>query len=465
MYGSDASQQSNISRLSLLSSWECHNLGVPENAAELARNIVRKLRSRGFEAWLVGGCVRDLLLGISPKDYDVATNATPAEVLAIWPGSQRVGAQFGVVLVQEAGIHVEVATFRSESEYRDGRHPSHVEFETDARQDVLRRDFTINALLLDPDSGEVVDYVGGQEDLKSRTIRAIGIPEARFREDHLRMLRAVRFAARLGFDIHPDTEAAIVRLYPLVKDVSAERIRDEIVLILTHGSARRGMELLTTTRLLHAILPEVEAMQGVEQPPEFHPEGDVWTHTLLMLEQLPADASPALAMGVLLHDVGKPGTFRIAERIRFDGHVELGVKIAREILTRLRFSNEDIRQIEALIENHMRFKDAPQMKDSTLKRFLRLDSFDEHLELHRLDCVSSHGHLDNYDYVAARREALGQEQIKPPRLITGHDLLAAGFRPGPELGRVLDTVEDAQLEGRISSKEEALELAHSLRET
>ncbi len=430
---------------------------------ELALEIAGELRRRGFESWLVGGCVRDLLLGISPKDYDVCTNATPDQVLELWPDSQRVGAHFGVVLVHRAGVHVEVATYRSESEYHDGRRPSHVRFERDVRLDVRRRDFTINALLMDPESGDVVDYVGGRDDLANGTVRAIGDPEHRFREDHLRMLRAVRFAARLHFDIHPDTEAAIVRLHPLVRDVSAERVRDEIVRILTEGSARRGFELLMKTHLLHAVLPEVEAMRGVEQPPEYHPEGDVWTHTLLMLEGLPAGVPATLALGVLLHDVGKPPTFRIAERIRFDGHVEAGVKITRDIMNRLRFANDDIRQVEALVDNHMKFKDAPRMKDSTLKRFLRLDRFDEHMELHRLDCLSSHRNLDNYEFVQRRREELGAEQIRPPRLVNGRDLIALGFTPGPEMGGVLDVLEDAQLEGRITNREDALALAREIR--
>ena len=435
---------------------------MSEPQRELALDIVRNLRRHGFEAWLTGGCVRDILLGISPKDYDVCTNAQPNQVLGIWPASQVVGAHFGVVLVHRDGVHVEVATYRSDGTYADGRRPSEVRFETDVRLDVTRRDFTINALLLDPETGQVEDFVGGKADLENKVIRAIGVPERRFREDHLRMLRAVRFAARLGFDIHPDTEAAIVRLHPLIADVSAERVRDEIVRILTEGHARRGFELLSKTHLLHMILPEVEAMQGVEQPPEYHPEGDVWCHTMLMLEGLPGDVSPELAMGVLLHDVGKPGTFRVAERIRFDGHVELGVKIAHQILTRLRFSSDEIRQTEALIEHHMRFKDAPKMKDSTLKRFLRLPQFDEHLELHRLDCHSSHGSLENYDYVRERLGQLGEEQIQPARLVTGRDLIALGVQPGPGMGELLDVLEDAQLEGRIQSKEQGIALASEL---
>jgi poly(A) polymerase len=323
---------------------------------------------------------------------------------------------------------------------------------------VLRRDFTINALLMDPESGQVLDYVGGQADLAAGLIRSIGDPEARFREDHLRLLRAVRFAARLGFEIESVTEGAITRLNPLILDVAAERNRDELVRILTEGGARRGFEMMMRTGLLSRLLPEVVAMRGVQQPPEFHPEGDVWTHTMIMLENL-KNPTPTLALGVLLHDVGKPPTFRVADRIRFDGHVEAGVELTRAIMARFRFSNEETRQVEALVANHMKFKDAPKMKDSTLKRFLRLDEFDEHLELHRLDCSSSHGSLGNYSFVRERREELGVEQITPPRLLTGQDLIDAGYRPGPEFGQVLRDVEDAQLEGRVSTKEEALELA------
>jgi tRNA nucleotidyltransferase/poly(A) polymerase len=344
-----------------------------------AIEIARQLRSRSFQAWLVGGCVRDLVLGREPKDYDIATDARPDQLLGLFPRAQLVGAQFGVVLVDG----VEVATFRSDHAYADGRHPEHVTFETDPKQDVLRRDFTINALLLDPAflnspyswnslNSAVVDFVGGLADLRAGIIRAIGDPEQRFEEDHLRMLRAVRFAARFGFEIEPATMAAIQKLHSQILRVSPERIRDELVRVLIEGGARRGFELLDTSGLLRDILPEVAAMQGVAQPPEFHPEGDVWTHTLVMLEGL-RSPTPALAFGVLLHDVGKPGTFRVADRIRFDGHVELGERIAREILNRLRFSNAEIDQVIALIANHMRFSHVHQMRESTLKRMLRLN--------------------------------------------------------------------------------------------
>ena len=427
---------------------------------ELARRIVTTLKSNGHQAFFVGGCVRDLLLGGEPKDYDVATDANPERITALFPDSGVVGAHFGVVLVREAGAQVEVATFRSDHAYVDGRHPAGVDFETDPRQDVFRRDFTINALLLDPDSHEVQDFVGGREDLRGRIVRAIGDPEARFREDHLRMLRAVRFAARLDYGIEPATFDAIRRLRSLIAVVSAERIRDELVRILTEGGARRGFELLDQTGLLSEILPEVAAMKGVEQPPEFHPEGDVWTHTLLLLENL-QNPSATLAFGALLHDVGKPPTFRIADRIRFDGHVEKGVEMATEILSRLRLSNDDIGQIVALVANHMRFKDAPRMRVSKLKRFLRLEKFGEHLELHRLDCVASHGHLENYRLVQEKMRELPQQELKPHPLINGDDLIAAGYLPGPAFARILAAVEDAQLESKIQSQAEAMALVRA----
>jgi len=307
----------------------------------------------------------------------------------------------------------------------------------------------------------VIDYVGGLGDLRSHVIRAIGDPEQRFEEDHLRMLRAIRFAARFSFQIEPATMAAIAKLHRQILRVSPERIRDELVRILTEGGARRGFELLHQSGLLDDILPEVAAMQDVAQPPEFHPEGDVWTHTLMMLEGLHSP-TPALALGVLLHDVGKPGTFRVAERIRFDGHVELGERIARDILGRLRFSNAETEQVLALIANHMRFTHVQQMRESTLKRMLRLNRFEEHLELHRLDCLASHGHLDNYEFAKAKLEHSPPEQLHPPRLLTGDDLIEAGYRPGPDFARMLEAAEDAQLEARVQTKEEALNLVKAV---
>ena len=368
------------------------------------------------------------------------------------------GAQFGVVLVRDGDALVEVATFRSDLQYIDGRRPEGVRFETSPREDALRRDFTINGLFLDPISGGQFDYVGGVRDLRDGVIRAIGNPRMRFQEDHLRLIRAVRFAARFRFTIEPETFDAIRDLAPAIRKVAAERVRDELLRILTEGGARLGFELLDATGLLVEVLPEISALKGVEQPPEFHPEGDVWTHTLMMLEGLD-HPSPALAMGVLLHDVGKPATFRVAERIRFDGHVEAGVRMAREILGRLKFSHDDTGQIVSLVENHMKFKDVGHMRESTLKRFLRLPRFDEHLALHRLDCLNSNGRLETWEMLRRKLADTPVEQLKPPPLLTGDDLIAQGFKPGPDFKKALGTVEDAQLEGRIVTKEEALELA------
>jgi putative nucleotidyltransferase with HDIG domain len=433
----------------------------PRSGEDLAKAVTTKLRAAGHAAFLVGGCVRDLLMGCVPKDFDVATSAQPGELLRLFPAADTVGAHFGVVLVHDGQESVEVATFRSDLGYEDGRRPVGVHFETDPRQDVLRRDFTINALLLDPASGEILDFTGGRADLDAKLIRAIGDPELRFREDHLRLLRAIRFAARTGFQIEAGTFAAIRRLAPLIQSVSAERVRDEIARILTEGGARRGFELLDATGLLHEILPEVEAMKGVEQPPEFHPEGDVWAHTLMMLDGLRRPTSIELALGVLLHDVGKPSTFRIAGRIRFDGHVEKGVEIAHAVLRRLRFPHNVMEAVEALVANHMKFMDLPKMRESTLKRFLRLPDFEEHMALHRLDCLSSHGDLRSYEFVRQKQRELPPEQLKPVPLLTGRDLIVAGYQPGPLFGVVLHEIEDAQLEGRISNPREALEMARA----
>jgi poly(A) polymerase len=381
--------------------------------------------------------------------------------MSLFPNSGAVGAHFGVVLVRDGLSQVEVATYRSDNDYADGRRPASVQFETDARQDVLRRDFTINGLLMDPETGAVLDYVDGRADLERHAIRAIGEPALRFREDHLRLLRAVRFAARLKFAIDADTFAAMQRDHELIRSVSAERVRDELARILTEGGARRGFELLDESGLLAVILPEVSAMKGVEQPPEFHPEGDVWLHTLLLLEGM-HHPTLTLAMGALLHDVGKPPTFRVADRIRFDGHVEEGVRLAHRILTRLRFSNDEMEQVEALVANHMRFKDLANMRQSTLKRFLRMPDFVEHLELHRLDCTASNGRLENYELARHKLNEFPDEHLKPAPLVTGTDLIAAGYRPGPIFSTILTVIEDAQLEGRIHSTGEGLELVREM---
>ena len=429
---------------------------VRANGAEaLARRVIDALKHSGHQAYLVGGCVRDLLLGAQPKDWDVSTDATPPEILSLFPSSNLVGAQFGVVLVREGDAMVEVATFRSDGEYADGRRPVQVQYETDPMQDAIRRDFTINALFLDTALGEVIDFVGGRDDLRAGVIRAIGEPERRFREDHLRLLRAIRFAARLRFEIEPVTWASMRELSGEVVSVAAERVRDELTRILVEGGARRGFELLDGSGLLAILLPEVAAMKGVEQPPQFHPEGDVWVHTLLLLEKL--DHPPAtLAWAALLHDVGKPPTFRVADRIRFDGHAEVGVSIARAMMTRLRFPHAEAEQIELLIDNHMKFKDVTSMRESTLKRFVRQPHFDQHLELHRMDCLSSNGYTEAYEFVQNKLGELTEDQLKPAPLLTGRDLIDRGYVPGPRFSQMLSAVEDAQLEGTLQSREQAL---------
>jgi poly(A) polymerase len=452
-------------------------------AKQHAAEIVRTLRQQGHRAYLAGGCVRDLLLSREPADYDVATDATPQQVMQIFPQTYAVGEQFGVVLVPQSeasgamGVParpserseraVEVATFRSDAGYSDGRHPDEVRFTKDPREDVQRRDFTINGMMLDPATNEVLDFVGGRDDLKAGTIRAIGDPERRFTEDKLRMLRAVRFAARFDYKIDPATRAAIQKLAPKIHQVSCERVREELTKMLTEGQARNAFELLDTTGLLQEVLPEIAAMKGVQQPPQYHPEGDVFVHTLLLLEKLQPNASgpvsKTLAWGALLHDVGKPPTFRVApDRIRFDGHVEVGVKMAAEVLRRLRFSNHETDLILTLVDNHMRFGAVQRMKQSTLKKFLRLPAFEEHLELHRIDCLSSHGQLDAYEYTQEQLRSLPPEAIRPAPLITGRDLIEAGYEPGPRFKQVLTAVEDAQLEGRLASRDAAM--AYVLRE-
>lgn len=439
---------------------------------EEALRVAEKLRESGYEAYFAGGCVRDLLLEREPTDYDVATNATPDVVLGMFERTFAVGAHFGVVLVAPedtgAGFVTEVATFRSDGAYSDGRRPDAVQYTKSAEEDVQRRDFTINGLLLDPSQivpqdrdvrEAVLDYVGGLADLDAGLVRAIGRPELRFEEDHLRMLRAVRFAARFGFELNTGTKLAIRSLSKKIHGVSQERIRDELTKMLTEGRARRAFELLDETGLLAEVLPDVARMKGVEQPAQFHPEGDVWIHTLMLLEQLEPGCSPTLAWGALLHDVGKPPTFKRApDRIRFDGHVEVGVAMTAEICRRFRFSNEETRQITGLVENHMRFMDAKRMKESTLKRFFRLHAFEEHLALHRMDCIAGSGLLENWEFMRERWQAMPEEAVKPKPLITGRELIEAGYRPGPEFKEMLRVVEDAQLEGTIASADEAIAL-------
>jgi len=452
--------------------WDTHS----DTHRDAALQALRILRQHGHQALWAGGCVRDLLLGRDPADYDVATSATPDEVMRIFPQTYAVGAKFGVVLVPMKVLgdakgrgHIEVATFRSDGAYLDGRHPDSVRYTLSAQHDVERRDFTINGLLLDPLSphpntphGELLDYVEGRRDLEREIVRTIGQPEQRFVEDKLRMLRAVRFAARFGYTIEAATSQAIRSLAAQIHQVSCERIRDELSKMLTEGQAQRAFQLLDETGLLREVLPEIARMKGVAQPPQYHPEGDVFVHTLLLLQGLPPGCPPTLAWGALLHDVGKPATFRRApDRIRFDGHVEIGVRMAEDILARLRFSNRDREQILALVENHMRFADVRKMKDSTFKRFVRLPDFDEHLAMHRLDCLASHGKLDLYDYTRERLASLPAGAVRPAHLINGHDLIAAGFAPGPRFAEILAAVEDAQLEGTIATRDEAMGFVES----
>ena len=460
----------------------------------VAREVSGRLQGAGFAAYFAGGCVRDLLLGRAAKDFDVATSARPDEVVRLFAGTSfrtmEVGAHFGVILVvaevEGERVEVEVATFRHDGVYRDGRRPEAVRFSTDAREDVVRRDFTINGMLLDfalieeqeiqhgghrgtatevtvPEAA-VLDYVGGRPDLARGLVRAIGEPARRFEEDKLRMLRGVRFAARLGFTLEAETLRAMQRYAAEIGQVSTERVREELTRMLTEGGARRAFEMLDESGLLVQVLPEIARMKGVAQPPEYHPEGDVWVHTLMLLEQLPAGVTCELAWGFLLHDVGKPATFqppdpdKPGDRIRFNGHVEVGVRIAEVMLERLRFSNDSRDQILSLIKHHMQFGDVMSMKESTLKRFVRMPHFEEHLALHRADCLASHGKLGMWEYATAAYEQDEPAEVRPKWLVTGKELIAAGYKPGVQFKEMLRAVEDAQLEGRIKTVEEGLEL-------
>ncbi len=444
----------------------CHHNNVTQKERH-ARTIIQTLRQRGYTAYLAGGCVRDRLLGVEAKDFDVATSARTMDVQALFPHTIPIGVQFGVVLVLLDNIPYEVATFRADGAYLDGRHPMTVHF-SDAREDALRRDFTINGMFLDPLTDEIIDYVGGQQDLENRTVRAIGDPTARFREDRLRMLRAVRFAARLDFRIAPETLTAIEHLAPSISDIAWERMGDEVVKILIEGGARRAFVLLAESGLLQIILPEIAAMRGVEQPPDFHPEGDVFVHTLLLLSQLDqlnqqlkqaehAQPSETLALGALLHDVAKPlSQGRKGERITFYGHCEKGADMAVEICQRLKRSRATWERVAFLVKNHLRLLDAPRMRTATLKRFLRLDGIEELLALARLDKLASNGDLSSYRFCRKKLKELGPEGIAPSCLLSGGDLIQLGFQPGPQFTVILDAVEEAQLEGQVRTREDAV---------
>ena len=424
-----------------------------------ATDIARRLQEAGHTAYFAGGCVRDELLGLDPHDYDIATSAKPAEVQKLFPHTQAVGAHFGVILVMEHGRAFEVATFRSDHEYIDGRRPEMVTFST-PEEDAARRDFTINGMFHDPVANRFIDFVGGQEDLKSQTLRAIGDPVARFREDKLRLLRAVRFAARFGYQIDPATWDALKAHAADIHAVSAERIREELVKILAHPNRVRGFDLLDQSGLLKEILPEIEKLKGCEQPAQFHPEGDVFIHTRAMLELLPPEATASLALAVLFHDIGKPPTFRYhadEDRIRFSGHDRVGAEMTERVMERLRFSRTEIDRTVEAVRQHMVFKDVQNMRTAKLKRFMAREGFDEELELHRVDCQSSHGALDNYDFLRAKAEEFANEPLIPPPLVTGHDLVALGWKPGPQFGQILEAVQTAQLEGALTSREQALD--------
>ena len=421
---------------------------------EIAIQIVKTLREAGHEAYFVGGCVRDLVRKKTPKDFDIATDATPEKIQSLFPKTIPVGAKFGVMLVVKEGEPFEVATFRADEGYQDGRHPTGVRF-TNAKEDALRRDFTVNGLFYDPIEEKVLDWVKGQADIKKKIIRAIGDPVKRFTEDKLRMLRAVRFAGVLGFKIDPKTFLAVKKLAKHIHEVSHERVRDELVKMFTGPDPGAAFLLLDRSGLLKEVLPEVARMKGVKQPKAFHPEGDVFRHTYLLMKQLKSP-STALAFGCLLHDIGKPDTFTRADRIRFNGHDRVGAKITERILERLRFSNDLKDQITACVEGHMRFKDVKQMRESTLKKFMQRPTFLTELEQHRIDCLASHGELGNWRFLKRKIKSLSQEDIKPKPLISGRDLLEAGFKEGPEIGKILRAVEEEQLEGSLGARDEAL---------
>ena len=427
------------------------------SAREKAIGVVRRLREQGYEAFFAGGCVRDMLLQKPPQDYDVATNARPEEIQRLFSQTIPVGAQFGVILVVVDGEPFEVATFRHDGPYLDGRRPSHVRYGT-LEEDILRRDFTINGMLYDPLGDQVIDLVEGRADLERRLIRAIGEPQMRFEEDRLRMIRAVRFAASLGFSIDALTFKAIQQLAASITTIAWERIGDEVTRILTEGGARRGFELLDQSGLLQVLLPEMVALKGTPQSPDYHPEGDVFAHTLLLLSHLPPSSSETLAYGCLLHDIAKPVCFRQeTDRITFYGHTEVGAAMAEEILKRLKRSRESWVRVAYLVRNHLRHVQAPQMRLSTLKRFLREEGIEELLELTRIDALASNGDLQYYQFCKERLAQLSEAQIRPAPLVRGTDLIALGLVPGPIFTEILQRVEDQQLGGELTSREQALE--------
>jgi poly(A) polymerase len=422
-----------------------------------ARRLVERLHEEGHVAYFAGGCVRDLVRGETPKDFDVATDARPEEVQKIFSRTYAVGAHFGVIVVLEDGFQFEIATFRSDGVYLDGRRPTEVHFSS-AEEDAKRRDFTINGMFFDPKKNEVIDFVGGRADLQEKLVRAIGDPADRFAEDRLRLLRAVRFATVLGFAIEAATWTALQEHAAQINEISAERIREELVLIFLSPNRVRGWDLLDESGLLGAILPELEAMKGCAQPEQFHPEGDVFRHTRIMLKLLPKEVSVPLVFSVLFHDVAKPRTATVDEtgRIRFNAHDRIGAEMTEQIMERLRFSRAEIDATVEMVRQHMVFKDVPRMRVAKLKRFMARPTFAEELELHRVDCASSHQMLDNYDFLLRKQEEFANEPIIPPPLVRGDDLIAMGLKPGPKFGEILEAVETQQLEGGVRTREEAL---------
>jgi poly(A) polymerase len=430
-------------------------MDLSQGVGATALSIAKRLKESGYLVYFAGGCVRDWLMGKTPQDFDLATTATPDDVEALFLKTVPVGKQFGVILVREGDKNFEVATFRREGSYRDGRHPSEVAF-TNPEEDARRRDFTVNGLFYDPFERKVIDYVDGYGDIQKKMIRAIGDADLRFEEDKLRLLRAIRFASTLGFKIDPGTWEALRLKASKIGEVSPERIRDELIKIFTRPGAAKGLTLLSESGLMKEILPEIEAMKGVEQPPEFHPEGDVYVHTRLLLEKL-QDASLTLALGALFHDVGKPPTFSIRNgRIKFYEHAPRGAEMTREIMQRLRFSNDQIDAVSACVENHMKFADVKKMRPGKLKRFVARPTFEEELKLHKIDCESCHGNLENYFFLMEKLKEFAREELKPKPFVDGYDLIALGMKPGPAMKPLLEEVYDLQLEGRLKNREEAL---------
>jgi len=425
---------------------------------KVALAVAARLRQSGHIAYFAGGCVRDMVRGLIPKDYDIVTDARPEAVQSLFPHTFAVGAHFGVIIVLENGFQFEVATFRSDDAYIDGRHPSAVHFSS-PEEDAQRRDFTINGMFYDPVAEKMIDLVGGRADIDAKLVRAIGDPAQRFAEDRLRMLRAVRFAAVLGYEIEKATWDALAANADSINQISAERIRDELVRIFLSPNRVRGWDLLDSSGLMRAILPELEAMKGVLQPEQFHPEGDVFVHTRLMLQLLAQEVSVPLVLAVLFHDVGKPVTATVDKtgRIRFNEHDRIGAQMTDAIMRRLRFSGAEIEAAVEMVQQHMVFKDVPNMRVARLKRFMARPTFDEELELHRVDCESSHRMLDNYEFLLRKRQEFANEPIIPPPLVRGDDLIALGLKPGPKFGEILEAVETRQLEGTLRTPEEALD--------